>query len=210
MRYKGAEHPARKSPHWRGSSIGYEDPRTEIGELADPIRFPLEEVEKIEAQMMIEGGSDAVAAQFDQWPLEVSARGSRSSGCRSSSRTRCRPMCRSASAASTSAAAAIEEGRSDGVRAVARGTERRSSTCGTRDEARLARRRRGVHPQQHADDPTDVDWSLPEDPGTGKLYADYIVREIGAGAVRAHEPRGQGQGHAREAGQRAGRSTATS
>jgi hypothetical protein len=40
MRYKGADHPARKMPTWRGSSIGYEDPRTEIGELADPLRFP--------------------------------------------------------------------------------------------------------------------------------------------------------------------------
>jgi hypothetical protein len=51
--------------------------------------------------------------------------------------------------------------------------------------------------RQHADDPPGVDWSLPEDPGTGKLYADYIVREIGAGRyvhTRA-SPRGQGQDH---------------
>jgi hypothetical protein len=43
MRFKGDQHPARKSPHWKGSSIGYKDPRTQIGELADPIRFPLAE-----------------------------------------------------------------------------------------------------------------------------------------------------------------------
>src|SRR5204862_388656 len=62
----------RKSEHWKGSSIGWSDPRTEYGELADPVRFPADKVEELEAQMMVEGGSDAVAAQFDQWPLEMS------------------------------------------------------------------------------------------------------------------------------------------
>ena len=55
MRYKGAYHKARQLDTWPGSSIGYVDHRTEIGDLADPVRFPEAGVARLEAQMMIDG-----------------------------------------------------------------------------------------------------------------------------------------------------------
>src|SRR5262249_15345984 len=36
MRYKGDAHPARRLATWRPSTIGYKDPRTKYGDLADP------------------------------------------------------------------------------------------------------------------------------------------------------------------------------
>jgi predicted phage terminase large subunit-like protein len=183
MRYKGAEHPARKMPTWRGSSIGYEDPRDEYGKLADPLRFPLEEVERIEAQMMIDGGSDAVAAQFDQWPLETSG---------GWFKIEWLPIIEPHE---VPADVGLGKrgfdfgGGGKGKKAdptaharVARGTESKKfylwDTATKRgapgDVEEFIR-------ETHKNDPPGVDWSLPEDPGTGKLYADYIVREIGAG-----------------------------
>ena len=46
------------------TSIGFEDPRTEEGELLDPIRFPRDVVEKLKRDM----GSYAFAGQYQQRP----------------------------------------------------------------------------------------------------------------------------------------------
>lgn len=190
MRYKGDQHPARCAPGWRGSSIGYQDPRTEIGQLADPIRFPEDKVARDEAQMMLTGGSDAVAAQFDQWPLELSGswfkpewlpliephevpadvppgkRGWDFGGGGSSDK------------ADPSASARLARG------AVSKGfylwhTATKRGTPG--DVERFIR-------DQHAADSPVVDWSIPEDPGTGKLYADYVKRECAVGRYVKSSP----------------------
>ncbi len=192
MRYKGAEHPARKSEHWRGSSIGYVDPRIEIGELADPLRYPEEKVAADELQMTLTGGSDAVAAQFDQWPLEVSGswfkmewlekriidasavpadvplgtRGWDLGGGGTSAK------------ADPSASARVARG------AIGKGfylwhTATRRGTPG--DVEQFIR-------EQHAADERVIDWSVPEDPGTGKLYADYIKRECAVGRYVRSSP----------------------
>lgn len=182
MRFRGADHPARRSPHWRPSSIGYEDPRTELGELADPIRFPADVVSQMEAQMMLDGGSDAVAAQFDQWPLETSG---------SWFKVEWLPV--------------IEPHEVPADVAVGkRGFDFASSSARKADQTADARVGRGsadrkfylwdTHAirggpgdveafirQRHADDSPAIEWSIPEDPGTGKLYADYVIRELSAG-----------------------------
>lgn len=183
MRYKGADHPARKSPAWKASSIGYQDPRTEYGQLADEARFPEAEVDKLEAQMMLDGGTDAVAAQLDQWPLELSG---------SWFKVEWLPVIEP-----SEVPADVPFGKR-GFDFGGGGTSKKS------DPTACARVARGTESkkfylwhtatkrgspgdveefinQQHKDDPQEVDWSIPEDPGTGKLYADYIVREIGAG-----------------------------
>ena len=182
MRYKGADHPARKSEHWRGSSIGYQDPRTEIGELADPVRYPREEVDRLEAQMMLEGSSDAVAAQFDQWPLETSgswfkvewlpviephevpvdvSEGKRGWDFASSPKKK----------ADQTASARVGRGGSDRKFYLWHSAGKRG---GPGDVEKFIK-------DQHSDDARTIDWSIPEDPGTGRLYADYVVREMAAG-----------------------------
>lgn len=190
MRYKGADHPARRSPNWRPSSIGYVDPRREYGELADPIRFPLAEVERLEAQMTLTGGSDAVAAQFDQWPLELTGswfkpewvpiiephevpadvplgkRGWDFGGGGESDK------------ADPSASARLARGiMSKGFYLWHTATKRGSPG----DVEAFIR-------AQHADDPPAVDWSIPEDPGTGKLYASYVKRECTVGRYVTSSP----------------------
>jgi predicted phage terminase large subunit-like protein len=183
MRYQGEHHPARKSESWKPSSIGYVDPRTEIGQLADPLRYPREEVDRIEAQMMIEGGSDAVAAQHQQWPFETSGtwfkldwlpvmdpadvpkdvavgkRGWDFGGGSVSTK------------ADPSAHARIARGAVD-RKFYLWDTAKKSGSPG--DVEAFIRK-------QHKDDPLSVDWSIPEDPGTGKLFASYIVRDVTAG-----------------------------
>lgn len=47
------------------TEIGFEDPRTQEGELLDPVRFPREVVEKLKAEM----GSYAYAGQYQQRPV---------------------------------------------------------------------------------------------------------------------------------------------
>lgn len=181
MRYKGDQHPARRAPEWKPSSIGYEDPRREYGQLADPIRFPEEEVVKLETQMTIDGGTDAVAAQFDQWPLELTGSWFKSEWL---------PV--------------IEphEVPTDvglGKRGWDFGGGGTSAKADPTACARLARGTGGFYlwhsaakrgspgdveafiRSQHAADPREVDWSVPEDPGTGKLYADYVKRECAVG-----------------------------
>lgn len=189
MRYRGADHPARLSANWRGSSIGYQDPRA-IGDLADPIRYPEVEVARLEAQMVLTGGSDAVAAQFDQWPLEASGswfklewlpiiephevpadvgpgkRGFDFGGGGASAK------------ADPSASARLSRGASSkGFYLWHTATKR--GTPG--DVEKFIR-------DQHAADPLHVDWSIPEDPGTGKLYADYVKRECTAGRYVTSSP----------------------
>jgi predicted phage terminase large subunit-like protein len=182
MRYQGDDHPARRSEHWRPSSIGYRDPRTEKGQLADPDRYPLDKVDEIEAQMMIEGGSDAVAAQHAQWPLDIGG---------SWFKIDWLPVIEP-----HQVPADVSQGK--------RGFDFAASAAKKSDQTADARVGRGATDrkfylwdthairggpgdveaflkQRHADDPTTLDWSIPQDPGTGKLYADYVVREIAAG-----------------------------
>lgn len=70
MEYEGADHPRRKMPTWKGSSIGWQDWRTQPGELADPKRYPVDVVEEHKRKMLLKQGNNAVAAQFRQWPFE--------------------------------------------------------------------------------------------------------------------------------------------
>jgi predicted phage terminase large subunit-like protein len=192
MRYKGADHPARKSKHWRGSSIGYQDPRRDYGELADPIRYPEEKVAADELQMTLVGGSDAVAAQFDQWPLEVSGSWFKMEWF-------------------TDRVIDASEVPTDvpvGKRGWDFGGGGKGSKADPSASARLARgvankgfylwhtaTRRGSPGDveafirgQHASDERSIDWSVPEDPGTGKLYADYVKRECAVGRYVASSP----------------------
>ena len=180
MRYKGAKHPARKSAHWKGSSIGYADPRTELGELADPIRFPEEAVSELEAQMMLEGGSDAVAAQLDQWPLEATG---------SWFKTEWLPVVEPHEVN-------LPLGRR-GWDFAASDTKKSDSTASahvSRDPktkkfylVHSAAKKGGPGAvetfikKQHDEDPKGLDWSIPKDPGTGALYASYVVREVAPG-----------------------------
>lgn len=190
MRYKGDAHPARRLPTWRGSSIGYRDPRTEYGRLADPIRFPEEAVARLEAQMMEGGGTDAVAAQLDQWPLEVGGSwfklewlpaidphevpadvgpGKRGWDFASGSDP----------GADRTASARLARGAADRKFYLWHSAAKRG---GPGDVEAFIRR-------QHEDDARGVDWSIPRDPGaTGKLYAAYVVRELGAGRYIASSP----------------------
>lgn len=188
MRYKGAGHPARRAATWRPSSIGYQDPRRNIGELADPIRFPEDEVSKMETQLMLTGGSDAVAAQFDQWPLEVSG---------SWFKAEWLPIIEPHE---------VPPDVGLGKRGWDLGGGGESAKADPSASARLARGTGGFYlwhtatkrgspgdveafiRGQHADDPPSVDWSIPEDPGTGKLYADYIKRECAVGRYATSSP----------------------
>jgi predicted phage terminase large subunit-like protein len=183
MRYKGDLHPARKSEHWRGSSIGYQDPRSKYGELADPIRFPEDEVKKMELQLMIDGGTDAVAAQLDQWPLETSGSWFKVDWLKVVKRADVPadvPLGKrgfdfggggTSKKADPTAHARVARGNESGRFYLWDHATRRGSPGDV--EAFID--------AQHTKDPPSIDWSLPEDPGTGKLYADYIVRKIGPG-----------------------------
>lgn len=42
----------------------------DMATLADPVRFPRHEVEKLKHQMLLKSGTNAVAAQLRQWPFE--------------------------------------------------------------------------------------------------------------------------------------------
>lgn len=190
MRFKGDSHPARRSEHWRPSKIGYVDPRKEIGDLADPVRYPEEKVAADELAMMLTGGSEAVAAQFDQWPLAESGSWFKEEWF---------------------------EGRvinadqvpSD-VSLGKRGWDFGGGGIGPKSDpsasARVSRGSKGFYlwhtatrrgtpgdlerfiRDQHAADERSIDWSIPEDPGTGKNYADYIKRECAAGRYVTSSP----------------------
>lgn len=70
MEYEGAKHPRRQMKSWHGSSIGWQDWRSQPGELADPIRFNADAVAEQKKTMLLKEGNNAVAAQFRQWPFE--------------------------------------------------------------------------------------------------------------------------------------------
>jgi predicted phage terminase large subunit-like protein len=180
MRYKGADHPARRLPTWRSSTIGYQDWRSVTGALADPIRFPDAEVTKLEAQLMLDGGSDAVAAQLDQWPLEVGG---------SMFKIEWLP----------DIAPAAAPGGDD-----KRGWDWAASEAKTAAETADARVRRGHDGcwylmdsdslrggpgevddrvrERHASDPRTMEWSIPRDPGAaGVHFANYVIRQLAPG-----------------------------
>jgi predicted phage terminase large subunit-like protein len=181
MRYRGADHPARKLPTWKGSSIGYQDWRTEPGELADPIRYPESELAKMEAQMISEGkGSGAIAAQFDQWPGEDGG------------------------TLFTADWLPIIEPNEAPNGIDKRGWDFAGSEGRKADQTATARVRRGANKRfylmdseamrggpakvddfirkYHASDPIDLHWSIPRDPGqAGNHQVAYIVRELTAG-----------------------------
>lgn len=192
MRYKGADHPARKLDTWPGSSIGYQDWRTEYGQLADPIRFPEDEVARLEAAMISDGGgSDAVAAQLDQWPMQLSGswfkmewlpiiepsdvpkdvpNGKRGWDFGGGGKSR---------KSDPTACARVARGTAGERKFYIWHTAAKRGTPG--DQEQFIR-------QTHLDDPRDVDWSLPEDPGTGKNYADYIKRQCSVGRYVTSSP----------------------
>lgn len=65
---------AKKDPTTREESlanlaISFNEIARDIAKLADPIRFPRHEVETLKHNLMIAGGSDAVQSQLDQWPI---------------------------------------------------------------------------------------------------------------------------------------------
>lgn len=182
MRYKGAAHPARKLETWRPSSIGWADPRSVLGELADPIRFPEDAVTRMEAQLMLEGGSDAIAAQLDQWPLEVSGSWFKVEWLPVIEPHEVPPSVSVGKRGFDFAASAAKKADQTADARVGRDASSRKFYLwdthairgGPGDVEAFIR-------QRHEDDPRTVDWSIPEDPGTGKLYADYVIRELSAG-----------------------------
>jgi len=180
MRYKGDEHPARRSPNWRPSTIGYQDWRTVHGELADPVRFPEDKVTELETQMMLKGGADAVAAQLDQWPLQLGG------------------------SWFTEKSLPIIEPEAAPPGVDKRGWDWAGSEAKTANQTTDARVRRGADKgwylmdsaamhggpgdvdervrQRHREDPRNVDWSIPRDPGAAGIhFAAYVIRELTAG-----------------------------
>lgn len=188
MRYKGADHPARKLETWRGSTIGYEDWRTELGQLADPIRYPESEVQRLEAQMIADGGgSDAIAAQLDQWPLQIGGNMFKADWL------------------------PIIEPHEAPFGIDKRGWDFAGSKSKRADQTANARVRRGTDKRFylmdstamrggpgkvdefikvfHASDPRNLDWSIPRDPGaTGIHFAEYVVRELAVGRHVSSSP----------------------
>lgn len=180
MRYKGDQHPARKLATWKPSTIGYKDPRTKIGELADPIRFDEAAIAKLEAQLASEGlGRDAIAAQLDQWPVE-------GTGAKFDP-TKLKII------EVHEAPAFIDDGW--------RGWDWAGGESAQADRTASGRVRRGVDKRfylvhtaaqrggpaktdafvkkQHAEDPSTVKWSLPKDPGGTSIHFNaYVAREL--------------------------------
>ena len=195
MRFKGDQHKARQLDTWRGSSIGYKDPRTRLGELADPIRFPEEAIAKLEAQLMSDGaGADAIAAQLDQWPIE---------GTGSLFKLEHLPVIEPHEApagfdwrgwdwAGGESAAAD---RTANAR-VRRGTDRRFYLMDTRAVRGGPAKVDDFVRQQHRDDPPHLQWSLPRDPGATSIHHNaYVTRELCPGrTVRSSREDGD-KGH---------------
>lgn len=188
MRFKGGEHPARKLETWRGSSIGYEDWRTSIGDLAEPVRYPEHAVAALEAALMLLGGSDAVAAQLDQWPQQIGG------------------------TMFTAEWLPIIEPNQVPVGIDKRGWDFAGSKAKKADQTATACVRRGSVNKRfylmdsaairggpaevddfvrarHRDDPVGLDWSIPRDPGaTGIHFAEYVVRELAPGRYVTSSP----------------------
>lgn len=184
MRYKGDQHPARRLPTWPASTIGYKDWRTKPGELADPIRFPEPELAKLEASLTLHGGTDAVAAQLDQWPVQEGG-------------------------SLFTAESLLVDGEPVEPAEVPPGPDRRgwdfaASESDKADQTADARVRRGTDKvfylmdhdvlrggpgavdarvrARHAADRHDTHWSIPRDPGAAGIhFAAYIIRELTVG-----------------------------
>ncbi len=191
MRYKGDQHPARRLPTWPGSSIGYQDWRTTPGELADPVRFPEPELAKLEASLTSVGGTDAVASQLDQWPMQEGG-------------------------SLFTAESLLVNGQPVEPAEVPPGPDRRGwdfagSEDEKADETADARVRRGAdkcfylmdhhtlrggpgavdaHVRvMHAADPIDTHWSIPRDPGAAGIhFAAYVIRELTIGRYVHESP----------------------
>jgi predicted phage terminase large subunit-like protein len=179
MEYEGANHPRRKMPSWRPSTIGYKDWRTQDGELADPVRFPREAVEEQKKKMLLKQGSNAVASQFRQWPFE---------GTGSYFKREWFKFCDPHE---------VPAGRADDVR----GWDWAASIASTADKTAAVRMRWGrdgrlyvMHATGIRGTPGDVDTlvkslamadgravrqSIPQDPGAaGKHHVAYVIREL--------------------------------
>lgn len=191
MRYKGELHPARRLPTWPASSIGYQDWRTSEGELADPVRYPEAELKRLEAALTLEGGTDAVEAQMQQWPVQEGG-------------------------SLFTAESLLVDGRPLEPAEVPAGTDRRGwdfagSEDKKADETADARVRRGSDKRfylmehhafrggpgavdnyiraKHATDPLDLFWSIPRDPGqAGKYQVWNIIRELTIGRFVHESP----------------------
>lgn len=190
MRYQGDQHPARKAPGWKPSSIGYQDPRQNYGDLADPVRFPEETVARAEAQMMLTGGSDAIAAQFNQWPLDRAG---------SWFKMEWLPIIEPAEVPADvgvgkrgwdfgGGGSGAKADPSASARLVRGGTTKRFYLWHTATKRGSPGEVEKFIRDQHAADERTVDWSIPEDPGTGKLYADYVKRECAVGRYVKSSP----------------------
>lgn len=187
MRYRGDSHPARASKNWRDSSIGYKDWRTREGELADPIRFPESKVAELETSLRLKGGDDAVAAQFDQWPLQlggtwfteeslpiiephevphgVDKRGWDWAGSENEN-------------AAQTADARVRRGH-DGCYYVMDSDAIHAGPTGVDQRVR----------ERHASDPLHLDWSIPRDPGAAGIhFAAYIIRQLTVGRYVQDSP----------------------
>ncbi len=188
MRFKGDQHPARMLPTWQPSSIGYQDWRTEIGQLADPVRFPEAEVAKLEAAMISDGGgSDAIAAQLDQWPLQIGG---------TMFKAEWLPVIEPADAPAgvdrrgwDFAGSKARTADQTATACVRRGADKRFYLMGSAairgGPGEVDRFVRGVH----ATDPRDLEWSIPRDPGaTGIHFAEYVVRELVPGRIVSSSP----------------------
>ena len=180
MRYEGKDHPRRQMKSWRPSSIGYQDWRTQPGELADPVRFDADAVAEMEKKMLLKQGSNAVAAQLRQWPFE---------GTGSFFKREWFKFCEPHE---------VPAGRCDD----ARGWDWGASEASTADRTTAVRMRWGrdsrlyvMHAVGIRGTPGDVDklvkatagadgkasvvQSVPQDPGAaGKHFVQYVVREL--------------------------------
>lgn len=181
MRYKGDQHPARKLPTWRSSTIGYSDWRTEYGELADPIRFGETAVARLEAQMISDGGgADAIAAQLDQWPIQIG-------GTLFTEDTL--PIIEPDAAPFgidkrgwDFAGSKAKKADETATACVRRATDKRFFLMDSKSMRGGPKEVDDFVKQRHADDPLTTDWSIPTDPGaTGIHFADYVVRELAPG-----------------------------
>jgi predicted phage terminase large subunit-like protein len=180
MRYKGDQHPARKLPTWKPSSIGYRDPRMKIGELADPIRFDEAAIAKLEAQLASEGlGRDAIAAQLDQWPVE---------GTGAKFDPNKLKIIEPHEAPTLTAAdwrgwdwAGGEGPQADRTASarIRRGTDARFYLVHTAAQRGGPAKTDAFIKTQHRDDPPGVRWSLPKDPGGTSIHFNaYVAREL--------------------------------
>jgi predicted phage terminase large subunit-like protein len=182
MRYRGAKHPARMLPTWQDSTIGYQDWRTEEGDLADPVRYPEAKLARMEAQMLSEGmGNDAIAAQFDQWPTS-------DSGALFIDAT-LGPLVEPQDVPSGTDKRGWDFAASEGKRsdwtATAR-VRRGSDKCFYLMDSEAMRgspdKVDKFITKYHGLDAKTLQWSIPQDPGqAGKSQVAYIVRELTVG-----------------------------